>query len=160
MRFHSFLNQLYHQLLFLSISQQVNNDEHLFIPSRQERYSLPSPPPYLLSQIRSIRLIVLPPLHTITIRTNECGGEVPLPPLSSLYLSLSLQFLTVHSLLSPHDPYRARRLRPIWETLIPLHATGHHVAVPFTLTLTAPFTVHRYVPPPSPSYRNLFHSGS
>ncbi|KAF8358762.1 hypothetical protein PRIPAC_93757, partial [Pristionchus pacificus] len=99
----------------------------LYLTASEQRRALVHP--IKTREIRSIRLIVLPPLHTITIRTNECGGE----------------FLTVHSLLSPHDPYRARRLRPIWETLIPLHATGHHVAVPFTLTLTAPFTVHRIV---------------
>ncbi|GMR42336.1 hypothetical protein PMAYCL1PPCAC_12531, partial [Pristionchus mayeri] len=97
----------------------------LYLSASEQRRALVHP--IKTREIRSIRLIVLPSLHSISTRTNECGGE----------------FLSTRLLLSPLSPFRARRLRPIWETLVPLHASGHHVAVPFTLHLTPPFTVHR-----------------
>ncbi|GMT33100.1 hypothetical protein PFISCL1PPCAC_24397, partial [Pristionchus fissidentatus] len=97
----------------------------LYLAASERRRALVHP--IKTREVRSIRLIIMPPLHYVTMRTNDCGAEL----------------LTAQLLLSPLGPYRARRLRPIWETLVPLHASGHHVAVPFTLQLVPPFTVHR-----------------
>ncbi|GMS89405.1 hypothetical protein PENTCL1PPCAC_11580 [Pristionchus entomophagus] len=112
---------------FLPPSILYSTHVPLYLTASEQRRALIHP--IKAREIRSIRLMVLPPLHFISTRTNECGGEL----------------LTSLLLISPIHPYRARRLRPVWETLVPLHANGHHVAVPFTLHLASPFTIHRIV---------------